>query len=132
MLKTFKQKVIFKGVTPDEVYYALLDSKKHGQFTGGAAKISKKIGGDFSVFDGYAVGKNIEMVEGKKIAQSWRANEDGWDQNHYSEIIFDLKKIKGGTELNFTHQNVPDQKTDAIKQGWKDFYWAPMKKMFEK
>lgn len=130
--KSFKQKVIFKGATPKEVYDALMDSKKHARFTDGAAKISKKIGGDFSVFDGYAVGKNLVLIEGKKIVQSWRANEEGWDQEHYSEITFDLKKVKGGTELTFTHKNVPDEKVNSIKQGWKDYYWHPLKKMLEK
>jgi len=124
--------VIFKGATPADVYKALMDSKKHAQFTGGIAKISKKIGGEFSVFDGYALGKNLELIEGKKIIQSWRANEEGWDSDHFSEITFDLKKVKGGTELNFTHKNVPEQNAESIKQGWKDFYWEPMKEMLAK
>ncbi len=124
--------MIFKGATPADVYKALMDSKKHAQFTGGIAKISKKIGGEFSVFDGYALGKNLELIEGKKIIQSWRANEEGWDSDHFSEITFDLKKVKGGTELNFTHKNVPEQNAESIKQGWKDFYWEPMKEMLAK
>jgi hypothetical protein len=26
---------------------------------------------------------------------------------------------------------VPDDKYEDIKQGWKDYYWAPMKAMLE-
>jgi hypothetical protein len=42
-----------------------------------------------------------------------------------------MKKIKEGTELRFTQEDVPDDKYDGINQGWIDFYWEPMKKMFK-
>jgi len=32
----------------------------------------------------------------------------------------------------FTQSGVPGQYYDDIKQGWRDFYWAPMKKMLER
>ena len=43
--------------------------------TGGKAKASKKVGAAFSAWDGYIVGKNIELVPGKRIVQSWRTSE---------------------------------------------------------
>jgi len=44
MSKDINQTVVFK-TTPHEVYEALMDSKKHAAFSGGAAKISRAIGG---------------------------------------------------------------------------------------
>lgn len=128
--KTIRQKAEFNA-TPHEVFEALMDSKKHAQFTGGKATISRKVGGKFSAFDGYAQGVNLEIVAGKKIVQTWRANEEGWPQEHYSKVFFVFKKTAKGTLLEFTHEGVPEAVSQSIAQGWKDYYWSPMKKMLE-
>ncbi len=129
--KTIKQKVEFNAA-PHEVFEALMDSKKHAQFTGGKATISRKIGGKFSAFDGYAQGENLELVEDKKIVQSWRAQEEGWPDGYYSKATFVFKKTARGTLLEFTHEGVPEEVAESISQGWKDYYWIPMKKLLEK
>ena len=64
--KTIKQ-IILIPATPEEVYDALIDEKKHAEFTGAKAKIDPKIGGKFTAWDGYIFGKNLELVKGKKI-----------------------------------------------------------------
>ena len=117
-------------VPPREVYEALIHSKKHAAFTGSGARISRKVGGTFSVFDGYATGKNIELVHEKKIVQSWRAED--WEAGHYSIVTFRIDSAGGGSKLTFTQKKVPLSQYDAIKQGWRDFYWNPMKEMLEK
>ena len=48
MSKSIRQTVTFKA-SPHAIYEALMDSKKHSEFTGGEAKISRKIGGKFSI-----------------------------------------------------------------------------------
>ena len=72
MSTPIQQTVIFKA-SPHAVYEALMDSKKHAIFSGSAAKISRAIGGEYSAYDGYITGKNIELVPDQKIVQSWRA-----------------------------------------------------------
>ena len=72
--KTVKQTVTFKAQR-HEVYEALMDSKKHAKFTGDKATISRKVGGKFSVFDGYGEGTNIELIPDSKIVQNWRAGD---------------------------------------------------------
>jgi len=126
--KSFKQKISFKASAHD-VYSALMDSKKHAKFTGGPAKISRKIGGTFSVYDGYATGRNLDLVDDKKIVQEWRASD--WDDADLSEVTFLITPTKTGCTLTFTHKKVPLQHFSAIKQGWIDFYWKPMKEMLE-
>ena len=128
MFKTIRQEVTF-GATPEQVYEALMNSKKHEKFTGAAAKISRKVGGNISAYDGYIAGKNVELVENKKIVLLWRGSD--WPEGHYSKATFALKPVKGGTKLTFTQTGVPDEQYKAIKQGWIDFYWEPMKKMFD-
>jgi activator of HSP90 ATPase len=69
-------------------------------------------------------------VPDKKIVQSWRGSD--WPKGHFSKAIFSLKKIKNGTRLTFTQSGVPDQHYRDIRQGWRDYYWKPMKEMLEK
>ena len=127
--KTIKQKVIF-NVNPHEVFEALMDSKKHSEFTSSSAKISRKVGGAISAYDDYISGENLELEKDKKIVQKWRAID--WEKDHYSMVTYELKKIKTGTELSFTQTDVPADQYEDINQGWIDHYWIPMKEMLEK
>lgn len=127
--KTLKQKVIF-DCAPQEFYDAFMDPKKHAEFTGGKATISQKVGGKFSVWDGYASGENLELVPGKKIVQTWRASD--WPEGLYSKITLELENQKDKTLLKFTHEGIPAENFEEIKQGWIDYYWTPMKKMVER
>lgn len=127
--KSIKQSVTIKA-TPKEIYEALMDSKKHSKFTGDKASISNKVGGKFSAYGGYCFGTNLELVPNKKIVQSWSSTD--WQKGHFSKATFSLSKTKTGTKLTFTQSGVPAQHHSSIKQGWIDFYWNPLKKMFEK
>lgn len=127
--KTIRQTVEI-GAAPGKVYEALMDSKKHTRFTGGKCVISRKVGGAFSVFDGYAEGKNLELVAGKKIVQTWRDTD--FPEGLYSKVTFSMKKIKAGTRLTFVQTNVPADRVEDLKAGWTEYYWAPLKEMLEK
>jgi activator of HSP90 ATPase len=107
-----------------------MDSKKHGEFTESTAKISRKVGGKFSIYDGEIQGVNLELVPSQKIVQSWRYSD--WPEGHYSRATFALKEVPGGTRLTFTQTGVPEEFYDDISQGWQDYYWEPMKEMLEK
>ncbi len=126
--RTIKQTVLFKA-EPHEVYEALMDSKKHSAFTGDKAVISRKEGGKFSAYGGYAEGKNLRLIPGKKIVQTWRSSD--FDEGYFSKVTFELAKVKGGTKLTFKHEGVPSDQYDELKRGWVDFYWEPMKEMFK-
>lgn len=127
--KSIRQVATFKA-SPHEVYEALMDSKKHSQFTGSNASISRKIGGKFTVWDGDLEGTNLELIPDEKIVQSWRSND--WPEGHYSRATFALKEVDGGTRLTFTQTGVPEQHHEDISQGWRDYYWSPMKEMLNK
>jgi activator of HSP90 ATPase len=129
MGKTIRQTATFNASTHD-VYEALMDAKKHSEFTGGVAKISRKVGGKFSIYDGEIDGENLELVPDQKIVQSWRYSD--WPEGHYSTATFSLETIEGGTRLTFTQKGVPDDQYEDIKQGWRDYYWKPMKEMLER
>ena len=120
------KQVIKLPVSPKRIYDILMDEKKHSEFTGALAKIENKVGGKFSAWDGYAAGENLELTPGKKIVQSWRASD--WPDGEVSQAAFLLKEIPEGTELTFTHKNVPAGFEKDIEQGWKDYYWKPLAK----
>ena len=127
--KTIKQTVIFK-CSPNDVYEAFMDEKKHSEFIGSKAKINRKEGGKFTIYEGAIDGTNLELVQGKKIVQKWRYED--WPDKHYSTITLILKKDPKGTKMEFIQEGVPEDKYEAIKQGWVDYYWNPMKEMLEK
>ena len=129
--KTLKQKVKFKA-EPDELYAVLLSSKAHSRLTGNKAKISSKVGGKFSAYDGWIQGKNLKLVKNKKIVQSWKGNDEEWPKNHFSKVTFLFKKAKDGTILNFTHSGIPLDWFNDIKKGWAEYYWNPLKKYLKK
>ncbi len=127
--KTIKQRVSFKA-KPHAVYEALINSKKHAAFSGEKANISSKVGGKFFAYDGYITGKNLELVKDKKIVQMWHASD--WEDERFSTVTFIITATTTGCSLSFTHQNVPADQYEQLKQGWIDFYWKPIKEMLEK
>ncbi len=128
MSKVIKQTVQFDGVSPEEVYDALMSSKKHADFTGAAANIENKVGGKVSAWDGYIDATNLELQPGRKIVQKWRASE--WPEGEWSQATFELKANGDGTELTFEQTGVPDKFVSEIDKGWHESYWEPMKKYF--
>jgi activator of HSP90 ATPase len=126
--KTLQQKVRFRA-SPIEVYEMLMDSRKHRSLSGMPAKISKKVGGRFTAWGPHISGFNLALLPGRKIVQAWRAT--GWWPDHYSIAIFDIKKIRGGSRLEFTQVGVPPNRYSGHYRGWIEAYWTPMKEIFE-
>ncbi|MDP4200987.1 MAG: SRPBCC family protein [Bacteroidota bacterium] len=128
--KTIKQTRTFNASAKD-LYETLMDSRKHAKMTGAPAQISTKVGGAFSVHDGYATGTNLELKPNKKIVQSWHASD--WPEGHDSRVTFAFAPAgKGKTKLTFTHSGVPEDQVADLKQGWIDYYWTPLAALFEK
>lgn len=130
---TIKQEVTFKAL-PHEVYEALMDSAKHSQFTGAKAQISREVGGKFSVYDGWIEGENLELVQDKKIVQTWHGGspDKEWPKGHNSKVTFELEAVPAGTKLTLTHEDIPEGWEKDLDNGWQQYYWKPMKEMLEK
>jgi activator of HSP90 ATPase len=127
---TIRQKT-FVPATPDEVYDAFMDAKKHSAFTGSKATSDPKVGGEFTAWEGYISGKNIELERGKKILQEW-STTDWPDASPPSKLELTFKKTKGGTEILMIHSNVPPEQADDLAEGWVEFYWKPLEEYFTK
>lgn len=122
------QEEIF-AATPHQVYEALIDSEKHSEFTNSKAEIENKVGGTFSVWDGYATGENEELEEDSLIVQKWRASD--WPEGVYSTVTYKLFSSGEGTKLLFTQEGVPAEFIKDITDGWKEYYWKPLHEYFK-
>ena len=67
---TIIQKVVIPA-SPEEVYDAFMDARKHSEFTGSEATCDPTVGGKFTAWDGYISGRNLELEKGKRIVQEW-------------------------------------------------------------
>lgn len=124
MTKIINQTIKFDA-SPEIVFELLMDDKKHAEFTGAPAKIGRKVGDSFSVWDGYAVGKNLEIIPNKKIVQTWRTSD--WPEGVESKVTFDFRSKGDNCELHFEQKGVPEEFVKDIEQGWIDNYWDLMK-----
>ena len=120
----------FIQATPREVYDAYIDAEKQSEFTDSIATSDPRVGGKFTAWDGYITGSYIELEPGTKIVQEWSSSDfpEGVPPSRL-EII--LKGVKDGTDLIMAHLGVPEELAEDIDQGWKDYYWEPMKEYFK-
>lgn len=111
---------------PAEIYNSWLSTKGHTAMTGSAAKVSRK---EFTAWDGYIFGRTLELEPDRRIVQAWRTVEFPDDSpDSHLEVL--LEKTKGGTKVTLTHTNLPTGQADSYKQGWREFYFRPMKEYF--
>ena len=128
-----RTKVITQTVTipatPAELYDAFMDARKHSAFTGGKATCVPRVGGKISAWDGYITGKNLKLVEGRRIVQEWITTDwiDGYPP---STLDLTFTKIGSGTELKMVHSDVPATLAASFADGWKEHYWTHLKNYF--
>jgi activator of HSP90 ATPase len=128
MTPVIEQSVTFKA-SPADLYKLFMDSAKHGAATGVPAKISGKVGGKWSAFGGMLVGKNLALVPGRLIVQSWRST--GWKKaDSDSVLVVTFEKTKGGATVHLAHVGVPQHDHKGVTQGWPKYYWGPWKAFF--
>jgi activator of HSP90 ATPase len=115
--------------TAKQVYRAWLSGREHAAFTGEAAEVDPKVGGRFTAFGDYIEGTNLELQPNKKIVQAWRTTEFPAG-SEASRLEVTLENMDRGTKLTLAHSNIPDGQADSYKDGWRKFYFKPMKKYF--
>ena len=71
-------------------------------------------------------------MKDKKIVQAWHFAEEGWPDDHFSICTFLFTETATGTKLELTQTNVPTANVKRLKDGWKQYYWEPMKAMLSK
>jgi activator of HSP90 ATPase len=116
-------------VTSCRIYEAWLDSQAHGQFTGSAAEIDARVGGEFTAWDGYISGQTLALEPCRRILQSWRTTEFPPEApDSLLEVLID--EVNQGARLTLRHTLIPDGQADQYREGWEDFYFKPMLEFF--
>ena len=118
-------------VSAQEVYDAWLDSLAHSEMTGGDADMSDEINAEVSAWDGYITGRNLDLIPGERIVQSWRTTQFA-DEHEDSIITLTFEEAGDGTLMSLVHSNVPDEQTSYELSGWQEYYFEPMRKYFAK
>ncbi len=127
--KNIHQTVSIKA-PPRAIYRALMDSRQHSQITGSKSVIAAKAGGVFRIWNGAIHGITLLLVPDMRIVQAWRSKD--WPKDHYSVASFSLQRTGNNTRLVFDQYGVPAKSYKSISDGWKTYYWKPMKELLEK
>ncbi|KAL8142888.1 hypothetical protein V2J09_015920 [Rumex salicifolius] len=129
------------------IYEILMDENRWKGFTQSNAKISKEVGGEFSIFDGSVTGTNEELQEGKLIVQKWRFGN--WpDVTHVAKLgvlVYDDECVKltfeepepGVTIIKLVQTNVPEEDrygnetvAENTERGWRDLIFHKIRAIF--
>lgn len=139
-----KKKEGFKTITMTEkfscrakdLYEILMDENRWKGFTQSNARISKEVGGEFSIFDGSVTGVNVELQEAKLIVQKWRFGS--WPDGIQSTVRLTLEEPEPGvTIVKLTHIDVPDEDrygnstvVENTERGWRDLIFHKIRAVF--
>ncbi len=118
-------------VEPARLYHAWLDSKAHAAFTGAPATIDPRVGGAFTAWGDYIRGTTLELDEGRRIVQSWRASEFRADDADSRVCLVFESDGKKGTLLTLEHSGVPKPLAGSYEAGWVQYYFKPMRRYFQ-
>jgi uncharacterized protein YndB with AHSA1/START domain len=114
---------------PERIYDAWLSSDEHTAFTGDKAVVEPFVGGKHSTFDGYASGQTVELQPGRRIVQTWRA-EDFPLGSPDSRVEVTLEETVGGTMVTILHTDIPSGQGSNYRDGWLKYYLEPLKGYF--
>ncbi|KAG1334226.1 activator of 90 kDa heat shock protein ATPase [Cocos nucifera] len=119
-----------------DLYEILMDGNRWKGFTQSNARISKEVGGQFSVFDGSITGVNEELQDGKLIVQKWRFAS--WAEGIYSTVrlIFDEPE-PGVTIVKLRQTDVPEEDkygnatvVENTERGWRELIFRKIRAIF--
>lgn len=125
-MKDFKKYFVIPG-EPEEVFAALTNPFTLELWTGYPAIMDNKEGTEFSLWEGSITGKNLEVIENKKLVQEWYFGE----QEEKSIVTIKLFENKKGTQVELIHTNIPDDDYENITEGWIEYYFGAINDFFE-
>jgi activator of HSP90 ATPase len=132
------QEQVFKA-SRKRVYKALTDAKQFqrvillsaavqsGMAKGNIpAEIVAEPGGAFKLFNGFILGRNLELVPNERLVQAWRVAY--WPVGAWSIVRFVLVEQGSDTKVVFDHTGFPKGDADHLLEGWNGNYWQPLAK----
>ncbi len=90
-------------------------------------RLSPHVGGAFALFDGYIVGRQLELAPNELIVQAWRVLS--WPRGMYSIARFEFFEQAGVTTIVLDHTGFPNGTAEHLASGWQEHYWDPLIKV---
>jgi uncharacterized protein YndB with AHSA1/START domain len=111
---------------PAEVFAALTDARQVRRWSGGAARIGRRPGGPFEMFDGWATGRVVVYRPPSRFAYTWRV--DGWKSIWDNSLVeWRLTRAPRGTRVELIHSLLPTAKEARDhKGGWDEYVFGPL------
>jgi activator of HSP90 ATPase len=110
------------------VWDALTNPDTIEKWSGADAQMTGVEGDDFSLWDGDIWGTNTQIITNKLIRQDWFGGK--WDVPSYVEIH--LSEADGATQIELTHERVPQDEEASFSDGWDDYYFGPIQELLER
>ena len=115
--------------SPRAVYDAWMSSDLHGKMTGSEAAIDPQVGGKHSAWSNYISGETLEIDPGKRVVQSWLA-QDFPEGSAHSKLAVRFEREGESTRLHIDHTDLPEGHGARFEQGWREYYFTPMMSFF--
>lgn len=112
---------------PAVVFKALTDARQIATWSGQAARIGRRPGGTFEMFDGWATGRVVVYRPPLRFAYTWRV--DGWKPTWDNSLVeWRLGAVPRGTKVELIHSLLPTaREARDHKGGWDEHVFEPMR-----
>lgn len=125
-MQTIKQTYLINS-SVEKVWQALTDPKIIERWGAGPAEMDNKEDTEFKLWGGDIFGKNTKVIINQLLEQNWYAGD--WDKP--SKVIIKLTAKENQTQIDLTHKDVPKEEFEGIADGWKKYYFGPLKTTVE-
>src|SRR6185369_3056232 len=108
----------------EAVWQALVDPKHLTAWGAGPAEMSESEGYKFSLWGGDIHGINVRVVKNEALEQEWISGK--WDKP--SRLKIQLRVEDNQVRVDLFQTGVPEEEYEKVAQGWKDYYFGPLKR----
>ncbi|MDB5178477.1 MAG: Activator of Hsp90 ATPase 1 family protein [Patescibacteria group bacterium] len=111
------------------VWKALTSAGAAEQWGAGSAKVDATIGGEFSYWGGDIHGTITKIEAEERLEQNWYEHDY---PRRLHNVTFSLQADGDNkTIVHLTQTNVGDDELVSMTDGWRDYYFDPIKQLLE-
>ncbi len=104
-----------------DVFDAISNAKTIEKWSGAPATMDGKAGSEYSIFGGQITGVIEESVPNEKLVITWVQD---------TKVTITLTTNGDTTTANVLHEGLTEENRPMFSQGWDDYYFGPLQKMF--
>ncbi|MEO0321759.1 MAG: SRPBCC domain-containing protein, partial [Myxococcota bacterium] len=117
------------SASPNRIYQAWMDERRHTAFTGRRATVEQWVGGRLTASDGFIEATHVQLDMGRRIVLRWRTAE--FPEKHPdSQVEVRLDPAPGGTKVVVYQTGIPEGLGAGLKKIWRSVYLDPMRRFF--